>query len=391
MQSTVLAAVREVLEALPRAAEHLGDLPALFAAVPDPRARRGRRYDLPFLLTCLVAGLLCNCNSLDAIGEWCRHHRALLRRYCGPRRHLTPTGSLYRRLLPRLSVAPVEAALACWVRESLAAEADDALAWDGKTLRGAALAGAAAPAPHLLSVSTHRSQETLLQVRVDEKTNEIPVARALLPALPLAGRVVTADALHTQVETAQAILDQQGDYLLVVKRNQETLYAECAAYFSDPRARVGRATTLDRRRGRSETRTLYATTGLNAHLTRYSRFPRIGQVACLLTTVVDRRGTQREVRFLLTSLPPERADPARLLALVRGHWRIESRHWTRDATFGEDRSRLRSGDGPQIMAALRNLVITLIRRLGTTRIAAQRRAFAARPAHALRLLGLRPR
>jgi predicted transposase YbfD/YdcC len=62
-----------------------------------------------------------------------------------------------------------------------------------------------------------------VQVAVEEKTNEIPVARALLPALPRAGRILTADALHTQVETAQAILDHGGDYLLVVKRNQETL------------------------------------------------------------------------------------------------------------------------------------------------------------------------
>jgi predicted transposase YbfD/YdcC len=384
----VLEAVRAVLGALPSAQEHVGDLPVIFAAVPDPRARRGQRYDLPFVLTCLVAALLCNGNWLEASGEWCQHHRPLLRRYFGARRHLTPTGSLYRRLLPRLSVAHIEAALACWVQDSLEAEADDALAWDGKTLRGAAPAGEAAP--HLLSVATHHSQETPMQVRVEETTNEIPVARALLPALPLAGRVLTADALHTQVETAQAILDHDGDYLLVVKRNQETLYTECAAYFSDPTARVRRATTIDRRRGRTETRTLYTTTHLNAHLTRYSRFPGIGQVACLLTTVEERRGTQREVRFLLTSLAPEQADPERLLTLVRGHWRIESRHWTRDVTFGEDRSRLRSGDGPQIMAALRNVAITLIRRVGATRIAAQRRAFAARPAQALHVLGLRP-
>ena len=147
---------------------------------------------------------------------------------------------------------------------------------------------------------------------------------------------------------------------------------------------------LDRRRGRTEPRTLYTTPPLNAHLTRYSRFPGIGQVACLLTTGEERRGTQREVRCLLTSLAPEQADPARLLTLVRGHWRLESRHWTRDVTCGEDRSRLRTSDGPQIMVALRKLASTLIRRVGTTRTAAQRRAFAARPAPALRALGLRP-
>lgn len=383
MQSTAL--VDLIIDTLAEAEE--APVPPLvdaFARVPDPRRRQGRRYPLPFLLCALVLALLCNCDTLEAVGQWCAEHRALLAAHFPDQRFHTPTGSLYRRLLPRLSVAHLEAALALWVRGSLEAASGDALALDGKTVRGAASAGQAAP--HLLSVSTHVSGETLLQVRVDEKTNEIPVARVLFPALPLAGRVLTADALHTQVATAQAILDHDADYLLVVKANQPTLYAECAAYFTDPTARVRQATRVDRRRGRTETRTLYATGRLRAHLLRYTRFPAIGQVACLLTTVEDQRGTHREARFLLTSLTLRQADPARLLALARGHWSIESRHFVRDVTFGEDRSPLRSGDAPQILAACRNLAHTLIRRTGTTAIAAARRAFAYHPARALTLL-----
>ncbi len=93
----------------------LRTLQAAFASIPDPRKRRGQRYDPPFLLICLVAALWCDCNSLEAVGRWTRDQHSVLARVCGPRRHLTPTGSLYRRLLPRLSVAPIERALACWV------------------------------------------------------------------------------------------------------------------------------------------------------------------------------------------------------------------------------------------------------------------------------------
>jgi predicted transposase YbfD/YdcC len=385
MQSTAI--VDLLVAAVATRGEETSPTPALIAAfadVPDPRRRQGRRYPLPFLLGALVLALLCNCDTLEAVGQWCWEHRTLLAAHFPDQRFHTPTGSLYRRLLPRLSVAHLEAALATWVHGSLHAPADEALAFDGKTVRGAATAGQTAP--HLLSVSTHDSQETLLQVRVEATTNEIPVARAVLPVLPLAGRVVTADALHTCAETAQAILAQQADYLLVVKANQPTLYAECAAYFSDPTARVRRATTVDRRRGRTETRTLYTTTRLNAHLKRYSALPHIRQVACLLTTTQDRRGPHRDVRFLLTSLCPQHADPVRLLRLVRGHWSIESRHFVRDVTFGEDRSPLRSGDAPQFLAALRNLALTLIRRTAATAIAAARRSFSYHPARALALL-----
>jgi len=385
MQSTAIVHVlKRALAQQEAESPAMESLLGALAQVPDPRRRQGRRYPLPFLLGALVLALLCNCNSLEAVGQWCAEHRDLLAAHFPAQRFHTPTGSLLRRLLPRLSVVHLEAALAAWVQGSAQAEEHEALAWDGKAGRGAASAGGAAP--HLLSVSTHRTHEPLVQVRVDEKTNDIPVARALLPVVPVAGRVVTADALHTCAQTAQALLDHDAAYLLVVKANQPTLYAECAAYFSDPSARVGRYTQVDRRRGRTETRTLYATTQLNAHLGRYSAFPHLGQVACLLHTVTDRRGTRREVRFLLTSLTPQLADPERLLTLARGHWSIESRPWIRDVTFGEDRSPLRSGDAPQILAALRNLAHTLIRRSGTTAIAAARRSFSYHPARALALL-----
>jgi predicted transposase YbfD/YdcC len=91
--------------------------------------------------------------------------------------------------------------------------------------------------------------------------------------------------------------------------------------------------------------------------------------------------------YLITALTPVQASPQRLLELVRGHWGIEnSSRYVRDVTFGEDHSRLRSGHAPQIMAALRNLAITLIHRQGSSQIAATRRHFAAHPRRAFALL-----
>src|SRR5207248_3855285 len=101
MQSTAVLTLLDAHTAAREAASPeaaLATLPAVFAAVPDPRSRHGQRYDLPFLLTCLVAALLCGCDSLDAVGQWTHDRRALLARHFGPRRHLTPTGPLYRRL-----------------------------------------------------------------------------------------------------------------------------------------------------------------------------------------------------------------------------------------------------------------------------------------------------
>jgi len=361
----------------------LTSLQGLFTAVPDPRSRHGRRYALSFLLTCLVAALMCNCNGLDAVGQWCREHRALLEEVFGRRRHLTPTGSLYRKLLPRLNAASVEAVVSLWVQATLHAPGDEPLVADGKAVRGAATAEA--PAPHLLSVSTMHTQETLLQVRVDDKTNEIPVLQAVLPLLPVAGRVVMGDALHTQVATAQQIVDLGGAYVLTVKKNQPALHDALTLFFAQPTAPLAEARTVDYARGRREERVLRTSAEMNLYL--HDRWPSLAQVGQLTRTVRTKQRATTEVVYPIASLAPAAAPPAHLAALVRAYWSIENkRHYVRDVTFGEDRSRLRTGDAPQILACLRNLTITLLHRAGHTAIAAARRHFAAHPATALALL-----
>lgn len=304
-----------------------------------------------------------------------------MRRLFGPRQHLTPSGSLYRWLLPQLAPASLEWALASWVRQTRPSADPEPVALDGKTARGAGSAGH--QAPHLLSVSTHQSQETLAEVSVDAKTNEIPVGQALLPWLPLQDRVVTADALHTHAPLAQGILDQGGDYLLCVKENQGHLYAALVEYFTDPAATYEEAQTVERQHGRIERRTLRVTDALNAYL---AGFPGVAQTMEIRRQVQDRRGIHEETGYFITSCASCQVDPLGLLALSRGHWQIESHHWIRDMDFGEVRSCVRSGHTPQILAALRNAVLTLIRRTGTTQIAAARRHFAAHPTEAFRLI-----
>lgn len=352
-------------------------------AVPDPRGKHGLRYELSFLLTCLLAALLCNCNSTEAAAQWCREHVDHLRQVFGPRLFLTPSGSLYRKLLPRLDAQMVEEVLERWIQATLHAAVDEPIALDGKTVRGARKADQAAP--HLLSFCTHASQETLFQVRVSEKTNEIPVAKVVLPLLPIAGRVVTSDALHTHADLMQITHNQRGKSLFTVKQNRPNLYADLTTYFADPYACCQQAETWDRRRGRVEHRVIRVSTEMNGYLA--AAWPLVAQVAQVTRTVTKKGVTSTEVVYLITDLSPQQASPLELLALVRGHWGIENRsHYVRDVSFAEDRSRLRSGHAPQILAALRNVAITLLHRSGTAQIASARRSLAYHPERTLALL-----
>jgi predicted transposase YbfD/YdcC len=273
--------------------------------------------------------------------------------------------------------------LAIWVQATLVAKPDEPIALDGKTLRGARTG--AESAPPVLAFCTHQSQETLLQVAVSEKTNAIPVAQALLPALPLAGRVCTADALHTHATFMRLVREHQADCVLLVQENQPSLLADLLTSFADPAARYTQAETWDRQRGRLEVRRRKASAELTAYLA--PTWPDVAQVGQLTRLITTHRQMRQEGVYLITSRSSEQASPYRLLELVRGPWHIENGlHYVRDVTFGEDRSRIRSGHAPQVMAALRTLTITLIHRSGDAQIAARRRSLAFHPRHAFSLL-----
>jgi len=147
------------------------------------------------------------------------------------------------------------------------------------------------------------------------------------------------------------------------------------------------ATTGDYGPGRIEQRGLQPSTVLAG----YREWPGLAQVLQVKRQgILPKTGEVREeVVAGVTSLAPERAAAAQLLALVRGHWQIEHRsHWVRAVTFDEDRSQVRCGSIPQVMAALRNTVIGLMHWAGYSNIAAACRRFAAQPALALALIGI---
>lgn len=294
-----------------------------------------------------------------------------------------PTGALFHWLLPRLSINALETLLSCWVRATLDPASRSPIALDGKVVRGAKTAEETAP--HLLSFRTHDEQETLLQVRVEDKTNEIPVAQAMLPLIVEPGRIYTADALHTQVKWMQVVHDCQAFTVLTVKGNQPTLWLDLQMHFADPHVRCAESETWDRRCGRVEYRSIRVSSEMNTYLN--STWPHIRQVAQLTRAVTSKKGTTTEIVYLITNLSAAQASHQRLLTVVRGHWSIENgSHYVRDLTFGEDRSRLRSGAAPQVLATLRNLAITLIHRTGISRIAETRRTFSHDPALALDLV-----
>jgi len=183
------------------------------------------------------AALLCGARTDEAIAAWGRNYDSALLRALGFTHPKTPCAATLFWLFRRLERAKLEAVLGAWAEQVLAATpaADgeqEGIAVDGETLRGSRKQGA--PGAHLLSAVSQRLGLTLGQGAVGDKTNEIPVAPTVLRGLLLEGRVVTMDALLTQREVAQAILDAGGDDVLVVTDNQPQLRPDSATLFSSP-------------------------------------------------------------------------------------------------------------------------------------------------------------
>lgn len=177
---------------------------------------------------------------------------------------------------------------------------------------------------------------------------------------------------------------------MVVKGNHPSLAAVLPAFFEPPLGRSAcerQAETLEKGHGRIEWRRLTTTTvGVSA-----LPWPGLAQLFRLerRTEIVRRGKVREEVVYGLTSVSSQKAGARRLLQWTRGQWAIENRsHWVRDVTFDEDRSAVRRGSIPQVLAGLRNVAIGLLRRAGHQNIARAGRYYAAHPAEALVLLGL---
>jgi Domain of unknown function (DUF4338)/DDE_Tnp_1-associated/Transposase DDE domain len=203
-----------------------GGLIDLLRTVVDPRKPRGVRHPVVTVIAIAVCAALSGARSFNAIAEWAKElSRETLRRF-GSQRWTAPSEPTIRRVLQKVDADRLDAQIGQWLLQQHCLSGRG-ISVDGKTLRGAHDWGQ--KAPHLLSAILHQEGVVVAQIAVEEKTNEIPELRRLLDPLPLEGAVVTADALHTQHDTARYLVEtKKADYVFTVKDNQLTLRQDIA-------------------------------------------------------------------------------------------------------------------------------------------------------------------
>jgi predicted transposase YbfD/YdcC len=375
-----------------RLAEALG-------AVPDPRRVASTSYTLAAMLALAVSAILANHRSVLAIAEFGARQSAEQLQALGFPNGRTPCQSTLQRLFRQLDGLALAQVLTQWITPQAvpAAETRQGVAVDGKAQRGRLRFPGAGGTVHALSAFCHTSGLVLahepIVATADKTEAELSVAPTLLARIDWTDRVLTGDALFCQRALCQQVRDAGGDYLFLVKANQPALHAAIDLHFHPPPA-LARSSVFDQRTARTidvghgrrpEVRQLLATTDLTAYLA--TDWPGIAQVFRIERTWREHGQDKRAVNYGITSLDPELEPPDVLLMLKRGHWGIENRlHWRKDVTFGEDASLIHVGQGPTVMALLRDAAVTLLHLRGVRKVAAQLRLHSQHPELAIAMV-----
>jgi predicted transposase YbfD/YdcC len=348
----------------------------VLAQVPDPRRKRGRRFLLGFVLAVAVACVLAGAESFREIGDQAADlPQELLARLggrCHPlRRTITaPSEKRIRTLLQLIDAARLDELTGSWLHALAGAGQLDglltAIAIDGKWLRGIG----DGQQVKLFAAMLQEGKVIIAQHAIPEDTNETTQVRQLLAPAGLTGAVVTGDAAHSHRATAAYIAGPEADggrasdYFLYVKGNEPTLQR---AVYDAVQALGGREPDhceMDYGHGRIIKRSLWVTGAGDLD------FPHATQVARIQRDGYDAAGTRvsKEIVHAVTSLDADRARPADLARIARGQWSTESVHWLRDTAYREDSDTGYTGNGPQVMATLRNISVSLLYLAGVRQV-----------------------
>lgn len=381
----------------------VGSAYSYFEQVKDKRKAQGLQYRLAAVLTLCVLAKLSGENTPAGIADWVRYRAEWLCESLGlKRRRVKKTGEIkmpcagsYSRILSKgLDAENLEKVTQAFFAMQSADSNAIEVGIDGKKIRGT-ISAEKPNGEYLLAAYLPGAGVVLMQILIQAGEGELTVAPTLLKALDLQGKVVTGDALFAQRNLSVQIVEAKGDYVWKVKGNQEALEADIAKGFEpDPPAMPGfslpkkdfcSTTQTSTQHGRIETRTM-TTSSL---LAGYSNWPYLKQVFKYECIVIEKKTGNRSenVCFGVTSLAASKANPQRLLNIVRGHWRIENElHYRRDVCLNEDHCGLRLPNLAHVFAILNNWALGLFALSGGGNFSKAQRSFNAQPVRALNLL-----
>ena len=344
------------------------------AEITDLRAKRGVRYDLISLLILLFLSKLGGADRPSEIADWVKFRFSELKSLLNLTWKRSPHEVTWKRVLENaVQAAEVEAVMG---RYLFLMSEDESEGWnlDGKVVCSVK-SSEEDKQLHLLALQESEGNLVVKQTALLEAENEISGAKRLLEQADLEGKIISGDAIFAQTELSRTVVEKGGEYLWKLRGNQGSIYKMAVEHFQKLEDKyLERAGEVEKGHGRIDERLIVRSFRVAGKI----EFPYVEQVFRVTRRSVEVRSGKisEQTIYGITSLPVEKYSAAALLALTRRHWRIENGlHYRRDVTFKEDQVRKKSFNGGQLMAALNNLAIGILRKTGWENIAQARRYY----------------
>ena len=345
----------------------IGPIMEYFSLIPDPRKEINRKYPLNEIIVITILAVLSFAKGWEDIERYGKAKRRWLSKFLELKKGI-PKHDVYRRVFNVLKPELIEACFMNWVRAIKQNTPREVIAIDGKTVKGTFNTGSG-KALHIVSAWATTNRLVFGQVKTDDKSNEITAIPALLEKIALEGSIVSIDAMGCQYEIAEKIVRKKADYLFSLKGNQGNLHEDVKEYFEDidfdkPASEIKgisfkTASTHDEKHGRIEDRDYAVSEDVGWLHERHPRWRTIKSIGFVDSRREEKGRVKRERRYFVSSLSGGAEEFAKA---VRAHWGIEnSLHYVLDVAFGEDNCRIRTDKGPENMAFIRKIALTIAR------------------------------
>lgn len=343
------------------ATTRVGPIKKHFRSLKDPRVVGRTRHRLLDILVMAICAVIGNCDDWPDIALFAKERQAWFKRFLQLPDGV-PSHDTFERVFAALDLRVFERCCLAWLQDVASLVGLGHIAIDGKTLCGSA-SSTLGPL-HLVSAWATQAHLCLGQVAVDGKSNEITAIPRLLELLDLHGALVTIDAIGCQKAIARKIVDGGGDYVLVVKANQEKLLEDIQETMAKaldgelPEGVVRHYTSKERAHGRQEERSCVVVTDL-AGIRERKAWPHLTTVGMCCRERTVEGETTTEVCYFIGS---RRMAARNYAQALRNHWRIENNlHWQLDVSFREDESRIQNRHGAANFALLRKMALALLK------------------------------
>lgn len=353
-----------------------------FATLSEPRNEMNREHLLLDIVVIAICAIIAGADDWVAVADFAVSKETWLRTFLALPSGI-PSHDTFWRLFRWLDPQEFESCFLRWIQTVSEVTKGQVIAIDGKKLRRSHDKSNGQAAIHMVSAWATSNRLTLGQRKVDDKSNEITAIPELLQVLEIAGCIVTIDAMGCQTEIAKTIIEKDADYLLALKENQGSLYADVDLLFDDlahsnhTAYPHDHAKTIEKDHGRIEIRQAWtiADPQLLTPLRNTAQWPKLHTLLKIQAERIIDGKRSLETRYFISSL---QTSATKLLEAARTHWQIEnSCHWVLDIAFREDESRLRKDYGAQNFAILRHIALNCLKQERSARIGTKNKRLRA--------------